>query len=213
MRHLVGTQGSGIVATHLVDTGAQGCRAVKLAYDNIGIGGETALEVGTYGGYEDEEQVFLGGMHTHLSTGTYHEGTDVEACTALVGRDETLVEAHHTVHHLVELLSGEFGHQYATACALQTGSILVGAEHTHLAIGTTVGLQALESLLAIVQTGGRHVHGDGLLATVLYLAPSAVAIVATHVVIRFHVAKRKATPIYFVHSFIRFCAQIYTILL
>src|SRR5574344_1944054 len=50
--------------------------------------------------------------------------TDVKCCTSLIWRDETLIQAHHLIDHLVEFLGRQFWHQNATASALQTCCIL-----------------------------------------------------------------------------------------
>ena len=89
----VGTQRSGIVATHLVDTSAERSRAVVLARDDVGVGHEAALEVRTNGRHEDDEKVFCGRFHTHLSTHADEQRTDVQRSTRFVGRDEVGVEA------------------------------------------------------------------------------------------------------------------------
>ena len=139
-------------------------------------------------------------MHTHLGTCADQQGTDIERGPTLVGRNETLVEAHHLIDHLVELVSRQFGHEDAAAGTLQACGILVAAEHTHLAVRTTVCLETLESLLAVVQARGSHVHGYRFLATYLNLAPCAIAVVASHVIVGFAVAKTKVGPIQFFHD-------------
>ena len=98
--HLVGTKAGSVIATHLVDTRAKGRAAVVLADDDIRIGGKASLEVRPHRSYEDDEQVFLGGMYAHLCAGAYQQGTDVQGGSALVGRDVLLVEPHYLLHHL-----------------------------------------------------------------------------------------------------------------
>ena len=115
---LVGLHRSGIVATHLVDTGAERSRAVILADYHIGIGRETTLEVGTYGHHEYHKQVLVGRMHAHLRTCADEQRTDVERSTTLIGRHKALVHLYHLEHHLAELLGRKLRHQDAIASAL-----------------------------------------------------------------------------------------------
>ena len=138
-------------------------------------------------------------MYAHLCACADEERTDVECSTCLVWWDETLVQTHHLVHHLVELLSGEFRHEDATASALQTGCILVRTEHTHLAIWAAVCLQSLECLLAIVQTSGCHVEWYSLFGANLDFAPFAVTVVTAYIVISLAVAETEVRPIHLFH--------------
>ena len=163
MCHLVGLQAGCIVATHLVNACAQRSRTIILAYDDIGIRAESALEIWTDWGHKDQEQILRSGMYTHLSTRTDEQWTDVQCGAALIGRDKAFVQANHLLHHLDETFGGNLGHQDATAGTLQAGGVLVSTEHTHLAVRASVGLQSLECFLPVVQTGGRHVQGNGLL--------------------------------------------------
>ena len=192
----VGLQGSGIVTTDFVDTGAEGGGAVVLAGDDIGVGFETALEVGSHGGHEDDEQVLVGGFHTHGDAGTDEQGTQVEAGAGAIGRNETLVELDDLLAHLDELLGGQFGHHDAAAGALQTLGIGFGTEDADLTIFAAVGFQTLESFLTVVKAGGCHVNFDVLGAGGLDFTPLAVAEVATHIVVGFDVTEGKVLPIY-----------------
>ena len=200
VRHLVGSEAGCIVATHLIDASAERGRAVVLADDDIGIRGKAALEVWADRCDEDEEEVFAGRMNADLSARANQQRTDIERCSALIRWDEALIEAHHLVHHLVELFRRKFGHQDASASALQAGCVLVRTEHAHLSIRAAVSLQSLESLLPIMQTSSCHVQRNGLLAANLYLTPCAITIVAAHIVVCLHVTKREVTPIDFFHK-------------
>ena len=128
-------------------------------------------------------------MNAYLCACTYEQWAHVEGCSALIGRNEALVEAHHLLYHFDELLGGKFGHEDSAAGALQAGCILVGTEHTYLAVGTAICLESLEGFLTVVKACGCHVQGDSLLAAHLYFAPRTVAVVATHVVISLHVTE------------------------
>ncbi len=196
----VGFEGSGIVATDFVDTGAERGAAVVLAGDDIGVGFETALEVRSDGGDEDEEEVFVGGFHTHGDAGTDEQGTEIEAGAGAVRRDEALVEFDDLFAHLDEFLGGEFGHHDTAAGALHTLGVGFGTEDADFAVFAAIGFQAFESFLAVVEAGGGHVHFDVFGARSLDFAPFAVAIVAAYVVIRFYVTKREVLPIY-IHDF------------
>ena len=134
-------------------------------------------------------------MNTHLSAGTDEQRTDVECCTTLVGGNPLLVQAYHLLHHLREEFCAYLRHHDATAGALQAGCILIDTEDAHLAVRTTVGLQSLECLLAIVQAGGCHVQVQILVGADLDLAPFTIAIVTTYIVVGLHVAERQTTPI------------------
>ena len=200
VRHLVGSEAGCIVAAHFVDAGSKRCRAVVLANDDVGVRGKAALEIRANWCDEDEEEVFAGRMNANLCARADQQRTDIECCSALVRWDESFVEAHHLIDHLVELLGGKLGHQDAAASALQSGCILVRTEHAHLTIRTTISLQSLESLLPVMQTGRSHVQGNGLLAANFYLTPCAITIVAAHIVVSLHVTKREVTPIDFFHK-------------
>ena len=189
MCHLVCFQTGGIVATHLVNTCAKRCTSVIFANDDIGVCGESSFEVWAYGCHEYHEQIFCGGMNTHLSAGAYQQGTDIQGGSALVGWYEALVETYHFFHHLYELLCGKFGHEYASACTLQASSILIGAEYTHLAIGTAISLEAFECFLSVMKASGSHMQRDGLLAANLYFAPCSIAVIASYVVVCLYVTK------------------------
>ena len=58
----VSLEGSGVVATDFVDTGAERSGTVVVASDDVRISLETALEIRSNGSYEDEEQVFVNGL-------------------------------------------------------------------------------------------------------------------------------------------------------
>ena len=192
----VSSQGSGIVTTDFVDTGAEGGATVVLAGDDIGVGFETALEVGSHGGHEDDEQVLVGGFDTHGDAGTDEQGTQVEAGAGAIGRNEALIELDDLLAHLDELLGRQFGHHDAAAGALQTLGVGFGTEDADFAVFATVGFQSLESFLTIVEAGGSHVNVDVLGTGDLNLTPLAVAEVATHIVVGFDVTEGKVLPIY-----------------
>ena len=195
MSEVVGKERSGIVATHLVLARAERSRAVVVAHDDVRIRSKASLEIRTYGSHEDKEAILLGRMNAHLGAGADEQRTDVERGTALVGGNPLLVEAHHLLHHLFEQLGGNLGHENAATGGLQTLSIVLYAEHAHLAVRTAIGFQAFESLLAIVQAGGCHVQFQILIGADLNLPPLTVAIVATDVVVGLHVTERQICPI------------------
>ena len=157
-------------------------------------------EVRTYGGDEDDEQIFVGGANAHLCAGTDEQRTDVKCCTTLVGRDETLIEFHHAAHHFHKLLGREFGHQNAAASALHAFGIVGESECADFTIGATEGFLSFEGLLSVVQTGGGHVQVDGFGRRHFNFAPFAVAIVATHVVVGGHVAEGQIGPVDIFHA-------------
>ena len=151
--YVVGLERSGIVATHLIDTGAEGSGTVVVAHDDVGVGREATLEVRAYGGNEDEEQIVVGGMHAYARRGADEQRADIESGAALIGGDILLVEAYHAFNHLYKELGGNLGHHDAAAGTLQAGCILFHAEYAHLAVGTAVGFQTLKGFLSVVQAG------------------------------------------------------------
>ena len=189
MSDIVGSEGSSIVTTDLIDTCSERSRAVEITDDDVWVGRESTLEVWTHWGYEDEEAILLRRMHTHLRTCTDEQRTDIERSTTLVGRNPLLVEADHLLHHLLEQLCWHLWHQDTTACALQAGSVLVHTEHAHLAVWATISLQTLECFLTIVQTGCSHVQFQILIRANFYFAPFAVAIVTANIVVSLAIAK------------------------
>ena len=192
----VGLEAGGVVTTDLVDTGAEGGGAVILAGDDVGVGLEAALEVGSHGGDEDEEEILVGGFHTHGDAGADEQRTQVEAGAGAVRRDEALVHLDDALAHLDEFLGGQLGHHDAAAGALQTLGVGFGAEDADLAVFAAVSFQALEGFLAVVEAGGSHVDFDVLGGRDLDFTPLTVAEVAAHIVVRFYVTKRKVLPIY-----------------
>ena len=56
---IVGLEAGGVVASHLILTGAEGCRAVVVAGDAVVGAGKATLEIGTYGRHEYQEQVYI----------------------------------------------------------------------------------------------------------------------------------------------------------
>ncbi len=192
MRHLVGTKRSSIVATHLIDTSAERSRTVILTDNHIVVAREATLEVRTYRSDENHEQIFSSRMHTHLCARSNEQRADVKRRTSLIWRNETLIQAHHLINHLVEFLGRQFRHQNATASALQTCCILIAAEHSHLAVRTAVSLQSFKSLLSVMQTSGSHVKWNCLFGANFYFAPFAVTEVTAYIVIGLVIAKAKA---------------------
>ena len=192
-------QAGSIVATHLVATGAQRSSTVVVACDDIGVRLEASLEVRAYGRHENHEQIVAGSMHAHLSGNTDEERTHIERGTTLVGRDVVLIQEDHLLHHLYKHLCRHLGHLDTVTSGLQACSILVRTEEAHVSVGTAIGLQTLESLLSVVQTGGRHMHVDILVGADFYLAPLAVVIIATHIVVGWHIAKRQTCPVNVLH--------------
>ena len=130
-------------------------------------------------------------MYSYLSRCADEQRTDVERGSTLVCRDILLIEAHYLLHHLNEQFCRQLGHHDATACRLQTCSVVLYTEHTHLAVGTAISLQSLKSLLTIMQTGGCHVQFQILVGANFNLAPLTVAIAATYIVIGRHITERK----------------------
>ena len=192
----VGFEGSGIVTTDLVDTGAERSGTVVLAGDDIGVGLETALEVGSHRGNKDDEQILVGGFHTHGDAGTDEQRTEVEAGAGAVGRNEALVEFDDLLAHLDKFLGGQLGHHDTAAGALQTLGVGFGTEDADLAIFAAVGFQTLEGFLTIVEAGGGHVDFDVFGAGSLDFTPFAVTEVAAHVVVGFDVTEGEVLPIY-----------------
>ncbi len=192
----VGLEGSSVVTTDFIDTGAEGSGTVVLAGDNVRVGFETALEVRSDGGDEDEEEVLVGGFDTHGDAGADEQRTQVEAGAGAVGRDEALVHLDDFLAHLDEFLGGQLGHHDAAAGALETLGIGFGTEDADLAVFAAIGFQAFEGFLTIVERGGGHVHFDVFGAGNFDFTPFAVAEVAAHVVVGFDVTEGEVLPIY-----------------
>ena len=128
-------------------------------------------------------------MNTYLSTGTDEQRTDIKRGTTLVGGDPLLVQTNHFLDHLTEQLCAHLGHHNAAASALQAGCVLFHTEHAHLTVWAAIGLQSLESLLTVVQTGGCHVQVQILIGANFDFTPFSLAIVTTYVVVGLHVAE------------------------
>ena len=190
----VRTQRGGVVATHFVDTRAERCCAVVVACHDIGIPLESALEIRAYGTDENHEHILRSGFYAHLRTASDEQRTQVECGSALVRRNELLVQLHDFLHHLEEQVGGHLGHHHAACRRLQSLRILLGTKHAHLAVGTAERLQSLESLLTIVQAGCGHVDTQIFAGANFNFAPLSVAMVAADVVVGWHVAKWEFFP-------------------
>lgn len=82
---------SGVVATGFESSGSFWCNTVVFAHDADVSGLETGFEVGSYGGDEDDEEVFGGCFYAYGGSHSNLEGTNVERSTSAVGRDEASV--------------------------------------------------------------------------------------------------------------------------
>ena len=170
-----------------------------VARDDVGIGLETTLEIGAHGGCENHEQIVLSSMHTHLSGDAHKQRTQIQRGTALIRRNVVLIQQNHLLHHLNEHICRHLGHLNATRRRLHACSVLFWAEESHVAIGTTVGLQSLKRLLSIVQTGSCHVHFNVLVGANFYFAPFTVVVVTAYVVVGWHISKRQTCPVNVLH--------------
>src|SRR5690554_820591 len=84
--NFAGTETGRVVTAHLVGTCAVGRCPVVLP-GNHQVGALKAfLKVGANWGYKDHKQVLIGRRNAHLGARTNQEGTNVEGCATLVGR-------------------------------------------------------------------------------------------------------------------------------
>ena len=188
-------QRSRIVASNFIDTCSEWRRTVVFPDDDVRISCESSFEIGSHRCDENQEEVFLRRMHTHLCACSYKQRPYIKCRTALIRRYESLVKSHHFLHHLDKELCRHLRHKNAAACTLQPGCILVGPEHPYFPIRTSVSFQPFESLLSIMKACCRHVEWYSLLAANLNLSPFSVAEIATYVIISFAIAKSKIGPI------------------
>ena len=135
----------------------RGCTVVIA--DNLHVGRfETSFEIRTNRGHENHEQVFVGRTNTDLFAGTNQQRTQIKGAASSVRRNIILVELNNLPAGFLE----EFvrnGSQHNGLCgALQTSAVFNPSEDTYFAIFSSVAFQSFESRLAIVQTGGSHVH-------------------------------------------------------
>ena len=128
-------------------------------------------------------------MNAHLWTDTDEQRTQIKRCTTLICRDMLLVETHHLACHFHKQFGGHLRHQRGIGRPLQACSILFNAEEAHLPIGTTIGFQTLKSLLSVVKCSCCHVQFNIFVGANLNLSPFSIAIIATHVVARWAIAK------------------------
>lgn len=185
----MGLKAGSIVTTDLVDTSTQRGTAVIVASDNIRIGLEATFEIRSDGGDEDKEEILVSWFHTHGDARANQQRTEVKACASAVRGNKLFIQLDNFLAHLNEFLGGQFGHDDAAAGALQTGSVLIGAEHANLTVFATISLQSLKGFLTIVQAGGTHVDRDGIFGADFYFAPFSVAIVAADIIVGFVVSK------------------------
>ncbi|MCY1177779.1 hypothetical protein D9M73_181030 [compost metagenome] len=182
-----GHQAGGIVATDLGGTGALWRGAVVAGNLEV-VRGQATLEVGADRDAEDREDELGGGTHADVVTHADHERAQVQRAAGAVRRNETLVGADHGLAGFDELLGVDLRHQQTGATALHAQGVLVRAEQVDRAVLATVGLQAFEALLAVVQGRGAFtdvqyvVFGQGALVPLAIAPYGQVAFVGLDVV-------------------------------
>ncbi len=189
MGMLTGCERCGIIATHFPEACAVRSHAVILAHDaDIGRF-ESGLEVRPYGCDKNHKQIFRSGLDPYLSRHAQLDRTDVKRRARTVRGHKTLVELHHFYYHLLKQLLGQRFHKDTLGRLAKTACILFEAEDTDFTILASEGLQALEYLLSVMQTGGGDMHVHLFALRDFYLAPLAVTIIATYIVICWDIAK------------------------
>ena len=137
----------GVVTARLNVTRTLRSCAVVIAVDHHLNGLESTLEVGAHRRSKDDQRVLLGRAHTQLGAGADQQRTQVERRARAIGRHKVHIHLDNLAARLDEQLDGRHGHTEILGRALQTFTVLLDAEHTHLAVDAAIGLQALERLL------------------------------------------------------------------
>ena len=106
-----------------------------------------------------------------------------------VNKAATVGDLLKTALDLLKELGRYLRHHDASTGRLQALGVILDTEDAHLTIRTTIGLQSLESLLSVMQTGCSHVQFQILVGAYLDFAPLTVLVVTTYVVVCWHVAK------------------------
>ncbi len=169
----LGEQGRGVVAAGLGVTHAAGHGTDVVLGDPDGHRLHATGEVGAGRGGDDHEQVLAGGLHAQADLRGEHERPQVEGLLAAVRRHPCLVLPHQRVARLDEGLDRQFGHAEPAGGRLEAGGVLLRTEGGDRPVGLTVGLQALEDLLRVVQDHGRRVEGDRRVRHELAVVPAA----------------------------------------
>ncbi len=189
------SQARPVIASGLDVSGAERRGAVVVPVDDDPNRVESLFIVRAYGRYENDQQIFGGGLHADLRAGPEQYGPDVERCSGPVGRHEAFVGADDLPHHVGEQLDGRHGHLQVVGRRAQPFRVLVDAEDADFPVRPPECLLPLERLLSVMEGGGRHVHRHGLVGCQLRLRPCSVAEIAPYVEIRPDIAERKVFPI------------------
>ena len=160
MGAFAGFEACGIVSSDFPASCAFGGYAVKLAHDTYIGRLEPFFEIRAYRCYENQEKVFGSWFYAYLCRNAYLKRTDVERCSASVGRHEALVELHYFLYHFGEELYGDGSHHDSFGRLDYALGVFLKTEYAHFAVLTTEGLQTFKYLLSIMQCGGGNVEID-----------------------------------------------------
>ena len=100
-------------------------------------------------------------MYTYLCACTDQQRTDIQRCTAFVGRNEAFIGLHYLSNCFTEQFCREFRHQDTVTSTLQTFCVGFQTEDTDFTVLATVSLQTFESFLSVMQTSSCHVDIQG----------------------------------------------------
>ena len=199
MSFFTGKQTGRIVTPDLHVTCSTWSSAILLTIDGNTDGFDTRFEIGSDRRAVDNQQRILGGFYTQPGCRTEHHRTQIQRRSRTIRRNETFVELDDLDAGLNDhLLRGN--RQTKPLCRrLHATGILLDTEKTHLAIRSAESLQTFEKLNTVMQTRCRHVHLNILVLRYDHLAPLAVRIGETNVVIRLAIVETERTPIRIFH--------------
>ena len=111
-------------------------------------------------------------MNAQGDLGGDHERTQVEGSLAASLRGPVLVYLDQLTQGLDELALRQSRHSHALSRVVETLRVLLRAEGSNRAIRLTVGLDALEDRLAVVENVGGRVHAERLVRAHLCVVPA-----------------------------------------
>ena len=150
-------QRCGIVATALGEASTARTGAEPLVFNPDANRLHAAREVRAGRGRDHAVVHFLRSTHTEERLGSEHERTHIQGVLA-AGRNPVHVTLDKSGHGADEIVDRQFRQVQTLGRVLETLGVRIRAEQPSGAVGVTVGLQAFEAFLSVVQNGCARVH-------------------------------------------------------
>ena len=168
----LGDEARGVIAAAFGGAGAAGRGAGVVGREPDADRLLAALEIGADGRGDHHEPIFRRRADAEKGLVGEHERAQVEA--AVAARDPFDVGLHQLLDGAQERRLGQHRHRQALGGGLEAAGVLLGAEQGDAAVLETIGLEALENLLGVVQHGARRIEDERLARPELRVAPAAL---------------------------------------